>query len=560
MGSVAMLSQAQDLTPVKTWEPGTKTWSPQAFALDAQYSSETVTGKAGGNAGLADLAGLGIQGADKFYYFYNGVHNQNSGGREVIIYDPAVKAGQRILVTAQIEEGGRVGGDGTCAYVGLNTTLRSISNKVTAGTKGVAEADFDPATMQQVLTFDVTADGSASFYLNRTGGFTKIELCDVEQLTAENTATYTVKFVDENGTEIKEAITRTGKIGGKAEFLIGDDDSVVTDNAKNNYVGNDYDEVTLAETGSVVNIKFQSVTKLSYTVNFMDNDERTLVASETGVVFADEAIASYSAWPVAADGTVYYGATNTSDLKELYSPEEQEYFVATNNYSVDVKIDGQVFVIPALTLGTFFNTEEGVNWGLVFYTEAEDVAPFPAATVGASKGMIGQVVRCKNGQSDKLVQLGFFTPGTYRIISKITANQGRNLVVRSFKSTPADKFKDNLLFDALGDIDAVFTVEEADCDSTNAEGVKGVALTLGGKDGKGDGTLYNQSADYDYVLILKDGAESIKILPELPSAIKTVEAADVNDGKVYNLAGQLQNEKNLKPGLYIKNGKLIQVK
>ena len=100
LGSVAMLSQAQDLTPVKTWEPGTKTWSPQAFALDAQYSSETVTGKAGGNAGLADLAGLGIQGADKFYYFYNGVHNQNSGGREVIIYDPAVKAGQRILVTA----------------------------------------------------------------------------------------------------------------------------------------------------------------------------------------------------------------------------------------------------------------------------------------------------------------------------------------------------------------------------------------------------------------------------------------------------------------------------
>lgn len=535
-------AQAQDLIPVKTWTPQTVSWTPSVFADGVDFN-------AADSKGVGAYEGLEFQGPDKFYHFYNGVHNQNSGGRHVILLDS--KIGQRIRVTAQIEEGSRVGSDGTCVYAGTGTKLRTMSNPVTAGTKGVAEASFDPATMQQVVVFDVTAD-AARFFLNRTGGFTKIELCDVETLTDETRATYTVKFVDENGTEIKDAVVREGKIGSNPEFLYGDDAIVITETGKYNYVSNDFADVTLAATGSVATVKFQSVEKWTVTFNYVNSDTEESLATETAVVYSDAPQASYNAWPADNQGYHYAASAN----KDLGLPGGD-----TDNYSVVFTANGETADIMCLGAAEYYDCE---GYGIYFYTEAEDVENAPAAYdyVGASGGRIAQV-KGGHGDATQLVQLGLYPVGNYVIVSDIIANQGRNCVLRSAKKGPDTSWTDAsgnaMVYTAAGEIKAFFTVTEADCDTTLADGVTpAVALTWGGKDQLGDGTKYNQSADYDFVVVFKEGWSEIpgdgieEIFIERNGVV-------TKDDAVYDLMGRKVTGK-LSRGIYVCGGKKFFVK
>ena len=94
-------------------------------------------------------------------------------------------------------------------------------------------------------------------------------------------------------------------------------------------------------------------------------------------------------------------------------------------------------------------------------------------------------------------------------------------------------------------------------------------LTLG----DGESTLkpcrwYMYSNVYDYTYINEDGGNSAKtikinVIGEDESAttgIKDFRMKENTDNSVYDLNGRKMNEDNLKPGLYIKNGKKVVIK
>ncbi len=248
-------ASAQKLTLEKAYNDFTKSEKASIWAANVDYDSANGTkfGTTDCTNGLSGTwnEGLAFQGPEKWHYFHNGIFNGNGGDRMVGVID--AKAGQRIKVVAATENKGKLN-NGLAIYEGANVTLYNYDKLITA--------DYEEATYY----FDVVADGPAGMKLTRQGYFTSFEVYNTSAYSEEETATYTVKFVDENGTEIKEAVTATGLVGANPEFFIAKYTTSVysADGTKKyNYASNDFSTITLAKTGSVATVKSVSYTHLT---------------------------------------------------------------------------------------------------------------------------------------------------------------------------------------------------------------------------------------------------------------------------------------------------------
>lgn len=208
-----VVANAQNLTLVKdyTWTSPLTEAGYSQWAVDTQFSDETVTIGTAGNKGIGDFDGLYFQGADKFYYIYHvdtegdlrqGVLQNNGGDRTLGIID--AKQGQRIRLLISTENVSKLNG-GKAAYAEKNVELHNVSNYITV------RDEF------QEIWFNVTAEGGAAIKLCRSSYYAKLEVYDVAPLLDAEKATYTVKFVDEKGNEIKEALTLEGMIGANPD-------------------------------------------------------------------------------------------------------------------------------------------------------------------------------------------------------------------------------------------------------------------------------------------------------------------------------------------------------
>lgn len=552
-----VVANAQNLTLVKdyTWTSPLTEAGYSQWAQDTQFSDETVTIGTAGNKGIGDFDGLYFQGADKFYYIYHvdtegnlrqGVLQNNGGDRTLGIID--AKQGQRIRLLISTENVSKLNG-GKAAYAEKNVELHNVSNYITV------RDEF------QEIWFNVTAEGGAAIKLCRSSYYAKLEVYDVAPLSDAEKATYTVKFVDEKGNEIKEALTLEGMIGANPEFFIEKYTSSITSedgSMKYNYDSNDFDQVTLAATGSVATVKFKTVEKWTYSFSYLNIDTEEVVKVDKGSTFADETVIAYNGWVKVGDKMMW-----VSPNKQLEGLAGEE----TGNYSF--KLDKSGFEGTTLISSPEVTYEELDGYGMVYFAEAEDVSPYPYASMGVSGGKVGQVEGGSN--SSKLLTLGSYTPGDYFLLTNVVANQNRSLVLRSYKQGPdlclTDATGANMHTDkTIGEIKWAFSITEEMCDSTLEDGTKVCVLTLGGKDQSGDGKKFNQSADYDYVALFKKGYTGAVVTPdeetpEVGDAISDIRIELNNeDGVIYDLMGRKVAPENVTKGIYIKNGKKFLVK
>ena len=134
------------------------------------------------------------------------------------------------------------------------------------------------------------------------------------------------------------------------------------------------------------------------------------------------------------------------------------------------------------------------------------------------------------------ISLGHFTPGNYKLVVKVVANAFRGICVRN--STGNNSSNEGCITWAATD-NASLGVQTVDFELTEERD-----LILNGKD---SGTKSNQSADFDYAMILD-------MSTPVPTGIASVNT-QVQDNVYFNMAGQRVAQPA--KGLYIVNGKKV---
>lgn len=545
-------ASAQKLTLEKAYNDFTKSEKASIWAANVDYDSANGTkfGTTDCTNGLSGTwnEGLAFQAPDKWYYFHNGIFNGNSGNRMVGVID--AKAGQRIKVVAATENKGKLY-NGLAIYAGANVTLYNYDKLITANSE---EATY---------YFDVVADGPAGMKLTRQGYITSFEVYNTSAYSEEETATYTVKFVDENGTEIKEAVTATGLVGANPEFFIAQYTTSVysADGTKKyNYASNDFSTINLAKTGSVATVKFQSVAVLNYTINYVAYDSDATIATSKGITFEDEPYVSYKGFVVGTDGTIY-GVSQNKGLEGALGEE-------TENFSVKVTSEKNEFNVPALAINELFGFPDG--FGLSYISEGEDMGENVVlqTSTGLSNGL-GGASRYIGGDGAPQFSIEL-EAGDYALY--LSAYNDASNLKRAF----------NFYYKATEDATewSVLT-QYSDLDMTTKRGafIAGdnwvyfsvPAEIVDAKTGKlsfavsgnvNSGLKTNQSITVDYFMLLKKGykgdvtvngdEEETPEDPETPQAIVNVKA-DVANGAMYDLSGRRISEAK---GMFIMNGKL----
>lgn len=546
-------ASAQKLTLEKAYNDFTKSEGPSstwAAGTDYDESGTTKFGSTDCNNGLSGTwnDGLAFQGANKWRYFHNGIFNGNGGDRMVGVID--AKAGQRIKVVAATENKGKLN-NGLAIYEGANVTLYNYDKLITA--------DYEEATYY----FDVVADGPAGMKLTRQGYFTSFEVYNTSAYSEEETATYTVKFVDENGTEIKEAVTATGLVGANPEFFIAKYTTSVysADGTKKyNYASNDFSTINLAKTGSVATVKFQSVAVLNYTINYVDIDSDVTIATSKGITFEDEPYVSYKGFVVGTDGTIY-GVSENKDLDEALGEE-------TQNFSVKVTSEKNEFNVPIMVINELFGFPDG--FGLSYISEGEDMGENVVlqTSTGLSNGL-GGASRYIGGDGapqfsieleagDYALYLSAYNDASnlkraFNFYYKATEDATEWSVLKQYSDLEMTTERGAFI---AGDNLVYFSVP---AEIVNAETGK-LSFAVSGYVNSGLKT--NQSITVDYFMLLKKGYEGDVTVngdeeetpedPETPQAIVNVKA-DVANGAMYDLSGRRISEAK---GMFIMNGKL----
>lgn len=170
-----------------------------------------------------------------------------------------------------------------------------------------------------------------------------------EEVQAVTTATYTVKFVDEQGNDLKDADVRTGVVGDA--ITISDADKVAIYNAdktaKYAYASDDSEGKTItADNSAVVTITFKALDKVTATLNAVNADGNVLKEGiASGTTFPGDEITIYYPKSITVDGTIYDIAQNAAEpyygIKVsdggtnvvTYSPADYNYFAECENMS-----------------------------------------------------------------------------------------------------------------------------------------------------------------------------------------------------------------------------------
>ncbi len=179
-----------------------------------------------------------------------------------------------------------------------NTNKGDILNAVNLNGDGV-----NVKTTKTELTQDVTeqlaasTDGTIGFGIYTLTGREQ-EITDltltIEAIDASASSTYTIKYVDEAGNELKPSETRSESIGGAATITDADKAAIynadktkkyiyVSDNAEGKTVAND--------ASTVVTITFREAAIWNYTINAVDGDNNVLTIAVAENIAALKALA-----------------------------------------------------------------------------------------------------------------------------------------------------------------------------------------------------------------------------------------------------------------------------
>lgn len=368
-------------------------------------------------------------------------------------------------------------------------------------------------------------------------------------------ADYTVKYVDADGNEIKDARTSNGQAGKFVTLLESDKTAVTKDDVKYLYDSDNSETVAINENGTaVITVKFRQAEKYYAVLNCM-------VSGGTGVANRLAQFQGNDLW-------FWEGDTYTLYPSRAYKHTDGAYYVtsATNYNGVSFSFPGSI--VPAKQAGKtyyigtlYYNKVDSI----AYYSDFEHLA-LPTVDEGNGTGL-GQLVGTVNswfsfsgGYFDRFsggrgIRLDadsyvYTEPIAEDATYKVTI-YGRNDV----SSETVDPYYLGVR-DANGKVSqyADLSIPSWGSAVTGSSVVENVALKAGESL-----VVMNDNADkkvsLDDISLTKTGDY---VAPNLVTAIKNVETVKADDA-IYTLTGVKVNGA-VKPGLYIRGGKTILVK
>ena len=269
---------------------------------------------------------------------------------------------------------------------------------------------------------------------------------------------YTVKFVDEGGTEIKESITRSGAPGTSISSTTGDKESFWTSTKKYYYKSDDAEGKTIEEDGStILTITYREASTFNYTVK----SSLGTTISESSTTEGESVTVPYPTF-LLSEGKLYSaGAIDEGGKK--YS---KTFTVSANNQEETI---------------TYSENKSNV----VFYSEGEAVTGITSTTISNAGVRASMCAAGYNGTGGDVVVTTLSEVGTYKITISTYGSKGSYTF--AFKA---------------GDLRVV----TAEYPGTNGPTYSGVFPIVGSTDIVWPATDANHAIDYIYIEKLSENA------------------------------------------------------
>lgn len=229
-----------------------------------------------------------------------------------------------------------------------------------------------------------------------------------ETVQKVSTAKYTVKYVDDNNNEIKDANERQGEVGSSIVLTNSDKDNFFNEEKtkKYIYVSDNSNSVSIDKDGnSVVTVKFHEAANYNYTINAVAGGV-TLEKIASGADFEGETVKVPYHKYVLKDNVLYMAPQGNKDdgyYQKVVSLDQNELVVNVEYSAADLK-------------------------NVAFWSEAEDIAGLTSNATGAAP------LRCSDGkgafaESDAVIAK--LSAGIYRMHVGVFGNTGTNFVFKN---------------------------------------------------------------------------------------------------------------------------------
>ena len=229
-----------------------------------------------------------------------------------------------------------------------------------------------------------------------------------ETVQEVTTAKYTVKYVDENNNEIKDANERQGEVGSSVVLTNSDKDNFFNEEKtkKYIYVSDNSNSVSIDKDGnSVVTVKFHEAANYNYTINAVAGGV-TLEKIASGADFEGETVKVPYHKYVLKDNVLYMAPQGNKDdgyYQKVVSLDQNELVVNVEYSAADLK-------------------------NVAFCSEAEDIEGLTPSATGAAP------VRCSDGKgafAESDVVIAKLSAGIYRMHVGVFGNTGTNFVFKN---------------------------------------------------------------------------------------------------------------------------------
>lgn len=291
-------------------------------------------------------------------------------------------------------------------YESADKTITTIGETCTGTQKNSSR--FDNHSFDITDAFSNDNDKIVTILIYETaaaGGYIKNPQVTVKYTNAE-TADYTIKYVLEDGTEIKESRTEIGFVGETP--TISEDDKVAIYNEDNTkkyiYTSDNTLENPVEENGTtVVSIKFREAETWNYTLNAIDGNGDILSELSKGQNFEDETFDVPYLKYIEKNGVLYEANANDKQYNYSLTLDENNKIVNINYNTTDIK-------------------------NVVLYKEAEDIEGLTPTSAGNAN------IRCSNAlgaynNGESPVKIVTLTPGTYTMTANVLGNAGTNILI-----------------------------------------------------------------------------------------------------------------------------------
>lgn len=285
------------------------------------------------------------------------------------------------------------------------TFIKTLSENATKSTKTLDVTDAVKAYVEAGATSVVfvfsnaAAGGTLQGYGSDEKPTLTLDLADMSTQTS-----YTVKFVDEEGIELKASSTRSGTIGDPKEPT-NEDLAAIWSNGVKYIWQSDNSPITLVAdpTANVINIVFAPAPLYHYEL------QSTLGALASGEAYADETV--YVGYP-------RYYWNKRGAMSNLYEAAKSQSSAGWYLYGLEMTED-------YVTGNVEYNIETPAVENVAYYAELENVEGMTSVSENAHN------VRCSNGAggyngTDADITLTTLEPGNY--LMRLTIRGSKNAV------------------------------------------------------------------------------------------------------------------------------------